>query len=109
MTDFDPQAFAERAAIMEFDGGLSRWEAETQAAKVQGLTRWEAMNHAKRIGDTAPARHNRQAVERNDKGNMPAMQPASAQQVRHLPERDVRAGVGAVELSPLRMARGAAL
>lgn len=109
MTDFDPEAFAERAAIMEMDGGLSRWEAETQAARAQGLTRWEAMNHAKRIGNTAPARHSRQAVERNGSGHMPRVQPAAAQQDRSMPERDLRAGGGAVELSSLRMARGAAV
>lgn len=39
----DRDAFVERAAIMEFDGGLSRFEAETQAAKAQGMTRWEAL------------------------------------------------------------------
>lgn len=30
---FDREAFEERAAIMEFDGGLSRFEAETLAAR----------------------------------------------------------------------------
>lgn len=40
---FDPEAFEERAAIMEFDGGLSRFEAETLAARAQGLSRWQAL------------------------------------------------------------------
>lgn len=109
MTEFDAEAFAERAAIMEFDGGLSRWEAETQAAKAQGLTRWEAINHAKRIGNPAPARHHRSAVVGNGQGNMPTMQPATAQQGGHLPERDIQPGGGAVALLALRMVGGAAV
>lgn len=109
MSDFDAEAFAERAAIMEFDGGLSRWEAETQAAKAQGLTRWEAINHAKRIGNPAPARHHRAAVVGNGQGDMPAMQPATAQQGGHLPERDIQPGGGAVALLALRMVGGAAV
>lgn len=40
---FDRDAFEERAAIMEFDGGLSRFKAETLAAGLQGLTRWNVM------------------------------------------------------------------
>lgn len=44
---FDRDAFEERAAIAEFDGGLSRFEAETLAAKAQGLTRWQALKLVK--------------------------------------------------------------
>lgn len=40
---FDRCAFEERAAIAEFDGGLSRFRAETLAAEAQGLSRWQAM------------------------------------------------------------------
>lgn len=43
----DVDAFEERAAIVEYEGGLSRFEAETQAAKEQGLERWEALRYAK--------------------------------------------------------------
>lgn len=32
----DPEIFEERAAIIEFDGGLSRPQAEDMAAKAQG-------------------------------------------------------------------------
>jgi hypothetical protein len=41
MTDFD--AMDERAAIMEYDGGMTRFEAETAAAAEHGLTRWQMM------------------------------------------------------------------
>ena len=33
----DIDAFEERAAIMEYDGGLSRSEAENKAAQAQGF------------------------------------------------------------------------
>ena len=33
----DIEAFEERAAIMEYDGGLSRSEAENRAAQAQGF------------------------------------------------------------------------
>lgn len=33
----DIDAFEERAAIMQYDGGLSRFEAEDRAAQAQGF------------------------------------------------------------------------
>jgi hypothetical protein len=42
---FDREAFEERAAIMEFDGGMTRFQAETMAAKAQGVSRWEAIGN----------------------------------------------------------------
>lgn len=38
----DIDAFEERAAIAEYDGGLSRSEAETLAARQQGFVNAEA-------------------------------------------------------------------
>jgi hypothetical protein len=52
----DLDAWEERAAIMEFDGGLTRFAAETEAAKRQGKTRWEIIEHAKRGGNPASGR-----------------------------------------------------
>ena len=40
---FSKDEFEERAAIQEFDGGMSRFKAETAAAKAQGTSRWEAV------------------------------------------------------------------
>ncbi len=37
LRQFDPIVFTERAAIMEYDGGLPREEAERLAAKAQGF------------------------------------------------------------------------
>jgi hypothetical protein len=43
---FDFYLFEERAAVMEYDGGLSRAEAEDRAARAQGVTRqWVLSNY----------------------------------------------------------------
>lgn len=44
---FSADSFEERAAIMEFCGGMSRFQAETMAAKAQGVSRWEALQLVK--------------------------------------------------------------
>ena len=36
----DPEGIEERAAIMEYDGGLTRKEAENAAARLHGYTDW---------------------------------------------------------------------
>lgn len=90
----DRDQFEERAAIMEFDGGLSRFEAETQAAKAQGLTRWQAMEAIRNgncVGDHPAARHHREAHDRHGEGDLPGVQRAAAEQDRPLPERHVQA------------------
>ena len=46
----DLDAWHERAAIMDYDAGMSRFAAETAAAKAQGKTRCEVLEHEKRIG-----------------------------------------------------------
>jgi len=66
----DLDAFEERAAIMEYDGGLSRFQAETKAAELIGKKRWEIMD-AIRKRDTQAARDQRQAHERESAGGMP--------------------------------------
>lgn len=72
---FDKEAFEERAAIMEFDGGLSRFRAETMAAEAQGTTRWRALGEITR-GIVKEARDQREAVARQQRADgMPAMQP----------------------------------
>lgn len=71
---FCPDAFEERAAIMEYDGGLSRFDAETRAAQEQGKTRWEALGEiGKRL--VAEARDHRAANEWHGSDNVPGMQP----------------------------------
>jgi hypothetical protein len=86
----DRDAFEERAAIAEFCGGLSHFQAETLAAKEQGMTRWEALN-AIRVGDTQGGRDIGAPRNRDAKGNLPAMQPASEEEDGPMLERHVQA------------------
>ncbi len=88
MMDLD--AFAERAAIKEFCGGMSRFQAETEAAEEQGFKRFEVIHE---IGKRhpAPARHHGSAADGNGSDNMPGVQRNAAQQDGHLPERQLQA------------------
>lgn len=93
--------FLERAAIMEFDGGLSRFEAETLAAQAQGFQRHEVMNEIHRR-DFEQARNNGETPKRITENAMPGMQPEPTKENGPVLERDVQAGRGGVVLSPLR-------
>lgn len=86
---FDIDAFEERAAIMEYDGGLSRFEAETAAAKAQGFKRHEAINAIRNISQ---ARDPGSADARNAAGALPRVQPAQAQEKRSVLVGNVPAG-----------------
>lgn len=71
---FDADAFSERAAILEYDAGFSRFEAETLAAKYQGVSRLEAIN-AERSGNSAERGHNRPVARQSRQNDVPGMQP----------------------------------
>lgn len=104
MPDFDPDAFAERAAIMEFSGGMSRFRAETAAAAEQSTTRWEALRHeADYLGNPARAGGDSSRPQRNAADHMPAMQRRATEANRPLPERDVHARRGGDVLPSLWM------
>jgi len=108
MPDFDPDAFAERAAIMEFSGGMSRFRAETAAAAEQSTTRWEALRHeADYLGNPARAGGDSSRPQRNAADDMPAVQRRATKESRPLPERDVHARRGGDELLALRLGRRA--
>jgi len=101
----DVDQFEERAALVEFGGGLSRFEAETLAAEEQGYNRWEAMNEIRKR-NSGQARHTAAPGHRNATHDMPGVQPAPAQENRPMPERDNQAGRGGVGMLALRMERG---
>ena len=84
---FDPDQFEERAAIMEHDGGMSRFQAETQAARAQGVQRWEALGHvAKRVVEQK--RDQREAMaQRAGENDMPGVQRGASEEKRSVPER----------------------
>lgn len=99
---FDLDAWEERAAIMEYDAGMSRFRAETMAARQQGVERHEAI----RIRNLEQARHQRQADERHGSDNLPGVQPPKAEKERPVSVGNVSAGWGAGVLPPLRMEDG---
>lgn len=94
---FDVDQFEERAAIMEFSGGLSRFEAETLAAKAQGVSRHEAI----RIGYSEATRHHDQSADGNAAHDLPRVQQRQAQESRPMPSCHVQAGWGCLALSSL--------
>jgi hypothetical protein len=107
MTTLDVDRFVERAAIIEFEGGMDRFEAETMAAQAQGLTRWQAMEavrDAERIGNSQQARNHGSAVVRNNTNRMPVVQrqPVAGASENSRAVGDVQTRRGAVVLSSLR-------
>lgn len=110
MLDLDQ--FIERAAICEFDGGMSRFAAETLAAKEQGLARWQAL---KEISDADGQRvagghgHSAHALAgERDADDLPGMQRASEEEERPVSERDAQVGRDCSALLALRTQRGEA-
>lgn len=103
MLDLD--VFVERAAIMEFDGGLSRFQAETEAARAQGVTRWqalEALKHANGIGHSGQGANIGSAAIRHGADDLPRVQRLPQEQDRPMPERVVPAGRRDMALLALR-------
>lgn len=101
----DVGRFVERAAIMEFEGGLSRYQAETEAAKAQGVQRWQALKAVQdaNIGGNPRFGGDRsQAHVGHGQNNVSRVQPAKAEQGGPVPERDVHGGRGGVVLPSLR-------
>jgi hypothetical protein len=83
---FDREAFEERSAIMEYEAGMTRFQAETMAAKAQGVSRWEAIgNVAGRLVESA--RDQRAVAGQSRQDHVPGMQPHAAQEARPVPKR----------------------
>lgn len=105
----DLDAWHERAAIMEFDGGLTRFQAEALAAKAQGKERFEFINaerkrNSERGGNTRPPMAQRAGAD-----NVSRVQRGAAQENRSMPERDGNRNGRGVELLALRTQRGGVL
>lgn len=84
----DLDKFEERAAIMEYDGKLTRFQAETLAAKEQGANRWELIGDvAKRVVEQARDRGSAMA-ERAGPDGLSGVQRGPEEKARPLPERD---------------------
>ena len=90
----DVDAFLERCAILEYDAGLSRYQAECAAARMQDCSRWEAMKavkDAERMGNSGQARDHGKEAKRNHPNDLPGVQSGPKEQERPVPERDVQA------------------
>lgn len=116
MADFDPGQFDERAAICEYDGGMTRFAAETQAAKEQGLTRWNAIKlhqeaqDAHGRGPAVGAGDQARTLDRKrDENDVPGVQRQSEEEERPVSEREPQDGRDRGALLALRMGQGGAL
>ena len=98
-SEFDMDAFDERAAICEYCGNETRFAADTIAASEQGLKRWEAINEIRA----------RNSAGGDAAGHMPRVQPVQEKQNGSMSERVIPAGRGGLELSPLRHGGGVVL
>ena len=105
MLDLDLDEFEERAAIIEYEGGVSRFEAETLASKAQGYSRHEVM-HEIRKRDSEKARHSGSAGIGHSASNVPGVQLAPKEKTGFMPQRDVQAGRVGLDMLALRMERG---
>ena len=101
----DLERFEHTAAWLEFCDGMTRFHAETEAARRQGLERWEMLNAIKQR-DTGPARHQREADAREPADDLPGVQPHPAKEAGPVPVGDVQAGRGGLEMLALRMVGG---
>lgn len=124
MREFNFDQFQERAAILEYGGGLNRFSAETAAAREQGLERWQALHFAmeelKRAakegkdangrGPAGAVGHHADALDgQRDAGALPRVQPKPQEEARPLSERQPEAGRDRGALLALRAQRGVSL
>lgn len=88
MNDLD--AFEERASIIEFDDGASRFEAETLAARAQGYQRWEVVHEIRRRNST-DARHLRAQMDGHHFDDLPEMQSIPEEEAGAMSQRHLQA------------------
>ena len=113
MREFSPDQFTERAAIREYDGGQTRFDAETAAAQEQGVARWQALQLVKEHEDAngrGPAGavgHQAHAMGgQRDADDLSRVQRQSQEEARPLPVGQPEAGRDCGALSPLHMVGG---
>lgn len=113
MREFSPDQFTERAAIREFDAGMSRFDAETAAAQEQGVPRWQALQLVKEHEDAngrGPAGadgHPAHAMDgKRDADDLSRVQRQPQEEARPLPVGQSEAGRDRGALLALRAQRG---
>lgn len=82
MDVIDLDEFEQRAAWLEHCDGMSRFAAESEAARRQGVQRWEVVAYAKnRARDTTGGGDNRQTATRDAADDLSRVQPAPKKEV----------------------------
>jgi len=100
--------FENTAAWLEYCDGMSRFEAETEAARRQGYKRHEVIN-ANGIRNSEGGRDSGQTTTRQSADNVSGVQPVSAQKVGPVFVGFILAGWCGVELLALRLGGGSFL
>lgn len=97
---FDMDQFENTAAWLEHCDGMSKFSAETEAARRQGMKRFEVMNeNSKR--DIGGCRNIGSIPERKPADNLSRVQPVSEKENGPVPKRDVSAGRDSLALLAL--------
>jgi hypothetical protein len=97
----DLERFEHTAAWLEYCDGMSRFHAETEAARRQGLKRWEAKNEIN-ARNSERCGNNCQADARQPKNDLSGMQSHPAKEDGPLPEHQLPAGRRGLEMLALR-------
>lgn len=110
---FDYDRFEERAAIIEFGNGKSRFEAETIAAQMQGVARREALKLVKEAidangrGSAGGYGHQPDAMDgQRNALPMSGVQPGAKEENRPVLEREPEAGRDRGALLALQLVGG---
>lgn len=112
----DVDQFEERAAICQYEGRMSGFDAETAAANEQGFARWQAMKFVK---EAANAERDRHPAGGGDTGSalarefgtidLPGVQSQPEEENRSMSERLAQARWAGVVLLALFIQGGAVL
>lgn len=97
----DVDAFENTAAWLEYCDGMSRFGAETEAARRQGKTRWEALNEIRKR-NFEQQRDKRSQSCGDTAHDVPTVQSRQEKEARPVFERDVQAGRDSMALLALR-------
>ena len=110
MREFSPDQFTERAAIHEYEGNQTRFNAETAAAQEQGVARWQALQLVKEHEDAngrGPAGadgHQAHAMGgQRDANDLPRVQRQPQEEARPVSVGQPEAGRDRGELLSLRV------
>lgn len=104
----DFEQFEQKAAVLEYCNSMSRFDAETEAARQQGKKRWEFIN-ANRMGNSSGQRNNDAQPSGNAADNVSRVQRSKAKQEGSMLVGDIQAGRGAVDVLALSVGGRAVL